>query len=236
MDHPAAHRYARPMDSQASEPPENDASTDAADWRPYASVVRLAAGAAGIGLDRLRQIESSIESTDGSATDTPEITFDWQTAGALLVGFAADLPDRIERGAQSVAPVASRVHTLTGPVRWLSSAVGLTSLADRATTAARTSIKAEIDQLVELGATETARGRRLADAVFDHSMDSIIDHVAGSESLDELVREQTTGITAGAVREVRETGAAADGLTENVLRKLFRRPLREAPEPALGTE
>ena len=224
------------MDSQAAEPVENDTSTDTTDWSPYESVIRLAAGAAGIGLDRLRQIESSIESTDDPTIDTSEITLDWQTAGALLVGFAVDLPDRIERGAQSVAPVASTVHSLTGPVRWLSSAVGLTSLADRTWTAARASIKAEIDQLVVLGAGETARGRRLAGAVFDHSMDSVIDHMADSESLDELVREQTTGITSGAVREVRETGAAADGLTENVLRKLFRRPIREAPEPALGTE
>ena len=224
------------MDSQAAEPTENDTSTDTTDWSPYGSVIRLAAGAAGIGLDRLRQIESSIQSTDSSTPDASEITFDWQTAGALLVGFAVDLPDRIERGAQSAAPIASRVRTLTGPVEWLSSVVGLTALADRATTAARASIKAEIDQLVALGTTETARGRKLAQVVFNDSMSSIIDHVADSESLDELVREQTTGITSGAVREVRETGAAADGLTENVLRKLFRRPLREAPEPALGTE
>jgi len=224
------------MDSQAAEPAETNTSTDANDWSPYGSVIRLAAGAAGIGLDRLRQIESSIGSTDGPTTEASEINFDWQTAGALLVGFAVDLPDRVERGARSAAPIASTVHTLTGPVRWLSSAVGLTALAGRATTAAGASIKAEIDQLVVLGAAETARGRRLAAAVFDHSMDSVIDHVADSRSLDELVREQTTGITAGAVREVRETGAAADGLTENVLRRLFRRPLREAPEPALGTE
>jgi hypothetical protein len=224
------------MDSQASEPPENDASTDAADWRPYASVVRLATGAAGIGLDRLRQIESSIESTDGSAADTPEITFDWQTAGALLVGFVVDLPDRIERGGQSAATMASTARTLTAPVWWFSSAVGLTTLANRIAAPVRASMEAELEHLVSLGADEVARGRRLAGAAFDHSMDSIIDHVAESESLDELVREQTTGITAGAVREVRETGAAADGLTENVLRKLFRRPLREAPEPTLGTE
>jgi hypothetical protein len=224
------------METQDAGPRATEPSADPSEWSAYGSVVRLIAGAAGTGLDQLRQIEQSLDDTDEAAVDRSELTLRWQTFEALVVGFAADLPDRIERGAQGAAAVASKVQALTAPVWRLSSAVGLTPLAERTTAAARASIRTELEELVALGSTEIARGRKLVEAVFDESMDSIIDHVADSQSLDDLVREQTTGITAGAVREVRETGAAADGLTENVVRKLFRRPLRQAPEPAFETE
>ena len=224
------------METQDANPRATEPAVDASEWSAYESVIRLIAGAAGTGLDQLRQIEQSLDQAGDTPADRSELTFRWQTFEALLVGFAADLPDRIDRGAQGAAAVASKVRALTAPVWWLSSAVGLTSLAERSTAATRASITAELEELVALGSTEIARGRKLVEAVFDESMDSIIDHVADSQSLDDLVREQTTGITAGAVREVRETGAAADGLTENVVRKLFRRPLREAPEPAFETE
>lgn len=46
-------------------------------------------------------------------------------------------------------------------------------------------------------------------------------YIGESDELGELVREQTLGITGAAVREIRETGAAADGLTEGLFRKLL---------------
>lgn len=224
------------METHDADPRATEPAVDASEWSAYESVIRLIAGAAGTGLDQLRQIEQSLDQAGDTPPDRSELTFRWQTFEALVVGFAADLPHRIDRSAQGAAAVASKVRALTAPVWWLSSAVGLTPLAERTTAATRASIRAELEGLVALGSTEIARGRKLVEAVFDESMDSIIDHLADSQSLDDLVREQTTGITAGAVREVRETGAAADGLTENVVRKLFRRPVREAPEPAFETE
>ena len=64
---------------------------------------------------------------------------------------------------------------------------------------------------------------------FQESTDGIVGLLSNSEELGDLVREQTLGVTGSAVQEVRETGAAADGLTEGVFRRIFRRDDRPLP-------
>jgi hypothetical protein len=48
------------------------------------------------------------------------------------------------------------------------------------------------------------------------------------------VREQTLGITGSAVREIRETGAAADLLTERFFRRILGRETRPLPPKPIG--
>jgi hypothetical protein len=64
---------------------------------------------------------------------------------------------------------------------------------------------------------------------FERSVDGIVGYLSESDELGELVREQTIGITGAAVQEIRETGAAADGLTEGIFRKLLGRDRRPLP-------
>ncbi|MDK1010175.1 MAG: hypothetical protein QGM48_03700, partial [Actinomycetota bacterium] len=59
--------------------------------------------------------------------------------------------------------------------------------------------------------------------------DGIVGYLGESEELGELVREQTIGITGAAVQEIRETGAAADALTEGIFRRLLGRDRQTLP-------
>ena len=54
-------------------------------------------------------------------------------------------------------------------------------------------------------------------------------------ALGDMIREQVFGITDSAIQEVRETGAAADNLTDSAIRKILRRqPRALPPKPANG--
>lgn len=203
------------------------------DWSAYDAVVRLTAGAVGLGLARLKEIDTAIPSPDSDAVARQPIAAGWETIAAVVVGFAADLPDRAERGIETIERSAERFRPLTAPVVAVVRISGVAALTERGTAAVGSRVRAEIERLVELGRDQTHRGERLVEAVFGNSMDGVIDHIADSESLDELVHDQTMGITSGAVREVRETGAAADGLTETIFRRIVRRPERAAPRPTL---
>jgi hypothetical protein len=87
----------------------------------------------------------------------------------------------------------------------------------------------EYERLVNVGTAEYARGRVLAVGAFTESIDGIIGYLGDSDEVGELVREQTMGVTGAAVLEIRETGAAADGLTEGIFRKIFRRDIQSVP-------
>lgn len=206
------------------------------DWSAYAAVVRLTAGAVRVGLVRLREIDTAMPQPSAETATQRPVGADWETVGALVVGFAADLPDRVERGVDTIGKTAERFRPLTAPVTFLARISGVVGLSQRAGAAVGNRLQTEIERLVELGRNQAQRGERLVEVAFSDSVDGIIEHIADSESLDELVHDQTMGITTGAVREVRETGAAADNLTETIFRRIVRRPVREAPRPTLERE
>ncbi|MGI9584775.1 MAG: hypothetical protein ACR2N7_04225, partial [Acidimicrobiia bacterium] len=98
----------------------------------------------------------------------------------------------------------------------------------------RTAFAEESERLTAVGTAEYARGRVLATYAFEQSVGGIVGLLSESEELGELVREQTLGITGSAVQEIRETGAAADGLTENIFRKVLGRSSRQLPPAPAG--
>ena len=203
------------------------------DWDAYGAVVRLVAGGAGYGLDQLKQLEQNLEPSDSA--ETGEVHADWGSAAALVVGFVADLPDRLERGRSSLESVSAPLGSLGRPLWRVVSVTALGRVVEGSIEATRDIVDAEVRRLVELGRIEYANGRVLASAVLNEGIDAMLDAVSDSDSLSALVREQTMGVTGGAVREVRETGAAADGLTEEIFRRLLRRPRRAFP-PRPATE
>lgn len=220
-------------ETSAAQPDGSAAGVADDDWRAYDAVLRLVAGAAGLGLERLKRIDTAPAETGRSAAEDRTLEAHWETVGALIVGALADLPDRVQRSADAVGDAAQAVRPIATPIGFLARVTGIASLTERATTAIGDRVQAEVGRLVALGRYETARGEHLVASVFDRSMDGIIDHIADSESLEELVHDQTIGVTAGAVREVRETGAAADRLTETIFRRIARRPVREPPRPTV---
>jgi hypothetical protein len=217
----------------AAQPDGSEAGVAIDDWRAYDAVIRLVAGAVGLGLERLKRIETALPEVGGPALEDRPLEAHWETVGSLIVGALADLPDRAQRSVEAVGGAAQTVAPIAAPIGFLARVTGIASLTERATTAIGDRVQAEVERLVALGRYETNRGVHLVTAVFDRSMDGIIDHIADSESLEELVHDQTIGVTAGAVREVRETGAAADRLTETIFRRIARRPVREPPRPSV---
>lgn len=218
--------------------PDEAQQTGQVDWDAYHTIVRLSAGAAGFGLDHLRALEEGMERSDVDADSLSEdLGADWATAVALLVGFISDLPDRVGRSANAVVETTAPVRRLAAPVWRLAAATPVGWIAGRAASTAGQSIRSEADRLVKLGRVEYSTGVQLAGEVLDQTTNAFIDYLSASPALAELVSEQAMGVTGGAVREVRETGAAADGVTESFLRRVLKRPPRTAaPRPAFEVE
>lgn len=208
------------------------------DWDAYQAIVRLAAGAAGFSLEHLRVLEEGVEVSDADADWLREdLGADWATAVALLVGFVSDLPDRVGRSARSVAATTEPVRKLAAPFWRVAAATPVGWIGGRVASTAGQAVRNEAQRLVKLGKVEYATGVQLAAEVMDQTTNAFIDYLSASPALADLVSEQAMGVTGGAVREVRETGAAADGVTESLLRRVLRRPPRPAPpRPAFETE
>lgn len=208
------------------------------DWDAYRAVVRLAAGAAGFSLDHLRKLEEGMgPSEDDADILNEDLGADWATAVALLVGFVSDLPDRVGRSARSVAETTAPVRKLAEPLWRFAAATPVGWVTGSAASAAGEAVRSEAERLVKLGKVEYATGVQLAAEVMDQTTNAFIDYLSASPALADLVSEQAMGVTGGAVREVRETGAAADGITESFLRRVLKRPPRTTPpRPAFEVE
>jgi hypothetical protein len=204
-----------------------------AGWRTaYTSMVRLGAGLVGTVLDRAQQAGTSVPDDDPRQAP-PE----GNQLGSVLFGLAADLPDRVGRVTTSVAentgPVRSLASfgwrvTAASPVGWLIA---------KPVDAVRGRVDAELERLAAIGQSEYAQGKVLFESVVDATIDGVLDNVSESEALNDLIREQALGIGDAAIEEIRETGAAADTMTDAFVRKLLRREPRPLPPvPANGAE
>lgn len=203
-------------------------------------VVRLIAGGIGEGIDRLMTVSRKLDDADidPASASTGPIHADPMTMA--LVGWMSELPQQIRNASRSTKTTLRPFLRLSGVVfdtgRVVAERIGVTSLIDDLTEPTRTAIAEEIQRLTDVGTAEYARGRVLAVEAFEQSVDGILGLVSDSEALDELVREQTIGITGSAVREMRETGAAADLLTERFFRRILGREPRALPPKPVARE
>lgn len=203
-------------------------------------VVRLIAGGIGEGIDRLMAVSRNLDDADidPASASTGPIHADPMTMA--LVGWMSELPQQIRNASRSTKTTLRPFLRLSGVVfdtgRVVAERIGVTSLIDDLTEPTRTAIAEEIQRLTDVGTAEYARGRVLAVEAFEQSVDGILGLVSDSEALDELVREQTIGITGSAVREMRETGAAADLLTERFFRRMLGREPRTLPPKPVARE
>ena len=200
---------------------------------PYKTLVRFIAGGIGEGIDRLLAVSASLDDVEIDSDSDAHGPYATNPVVMAAVGFAYDLPEQVA-GATAAAQrmlypftTIAKVAIDTGSV--LAESTGVGPLLADLTLPTREALAAEYERLVNVGTAEYARGRVLAVGTFTESLDGIIGYLGDSDEVGELVREQTLGVTGAAVLEIRETGAAADGLTEGIFRKIFRRDVQPLP-------
>lgn len=199
----------------------------AAQWgNAYSTAVRFAAGVAGVLADRAREVASQQATI---REDHPDSDPQEPVPGTVLFGFAADLPERFGRVTTTVAESTGLVRNITGYGWRVVAASPIGWLVSKPVDAVRERVGAESERLFEIGLAQVAQGKVLVETTMDTTIDVVLDNVSESEALNELIRDKAAGITGAAMQEVRETGAAADNITDSAIRRLLRRPPRPLP-------
>ncbi|MCZ7534103.1 MAG: hypothetical protein M5U23_12000 [Acidimicrobiia bacterium] len=199
----------------------------------HKTIVRLVVGGIGEGIDRLMTLSRALDEADSDPDSTQISPIHADPTLMAMVGWISELPRQARQIANSASKMTYPITRAAG-VAWdtgafVAKTTGIAGFVEGLTEPLLTAIAEERERLTSVGTGEYARGRLLAVQVFEQSVDGIMGYLGTSEELGELVREQTLGITGSAVREIRETGAAADGLTEGVFRRLLGREKRGIP-------
>jgi hypothetical protein len=205
----------------------------------YATAIRFAAGVAGVLADRAGEITREVAaSAQAGETQPSELDLETQPSvpGTILFGFAADLPARFGRVTTTVADSTGLVREITGYGWRLVAASPIGWLVSKPVDAVRERMDAESERLYAIGRTEVARGKTLVGTAMDTTIDVVLDNVSESEALNDLIRDKAAGVTDLAIQEVRETGAAADNITDTAIRRLLRRPQRPLPPKPAANE
>jgi hypothetical protein len=216
--------------------PEAVPAPDLGDPELHKTIVRLASGGIGEGIDRLRELAAELESADEDPESVSVVPLTTSQAAMVLVGWLSEWPEQVEAIRTTTQdmtyPLGRFFSVVYDTSAALLEATGIAGLVSSLTEPSRVALAEELERLAHVGTAEYARGRVLSVHAFERSIDGIVGYLGASEEVGELVREQTLGITGAAVQEIRETGAAADGLTEGMFRRLLgreRRPLPPAP-------
>ncbi|HSJ72521.1 MAG TPA: hypothetical protein VLA29_12840 [Acidimicrobiia bacterium] len=206
----------------------------------YTTIVRLVAGGIGEGIDRLLAMSNELD--DADVAPRGELVGPIHADPTLMaaVGWVSELPQTITAVGTTSYRMAYPAIRVAGvavdTAAYLASITGVSSFLAGVTEPARTAFAQERLRLSDVGTAEYARGRVLAVSAFESSVNGIVGLLSESEELGDLVREQTLGITGSAIQEIRETGAAADRLTEGIFRRIGRRPARQLPpRPAIDS-
>jgi hypothetical protein len=199
----------------------------------HKTLVRIISGGVGEGIDRLKALTAEFESADHDLASVEVVPIATNPVAMALIGWVSELPEQV-KAARSTAqqltyPMIQLFGVAYSTAAVVAEATGITGIVSSLTEPTRQLLVQELDRLSKVGAAEYTRGRVLSVQAFERSVGGIVGYLAESDELGELVREQTIGITGAAVQEIRETGAAADGLAEGILRKLLGRESRPLP-------
>lgn len=197
----------------------------------HKAIVRIVAGGIGEGVDRLMAVARSLEESEEPSDTTGPFTAD--PTLMAIVGWASEFPEFVRGVGDSASRMTYPITRVTGvaleTAMYLAEITGVKAfVADLAEPAVR-AWNEERERLTSVGTAEYARGRVLAAEAFERSVEGIVGLLSESDELADLVREQTLGVTGAAVQEIRETGAAADSLTEGIFRRILRREVRPIP-------
>ena len=218
-----------------------DVPTESTGGDRYKTLVRIIAGGIGEGIDRLMATSAALDDVEIDTNPAAAGPYATSPIAMVAVGFAYHLPEKVAVASATATRVLypftkiAAVAIDTGGV--LAEATGVAPFLADVTLPTRKALGQEFQRLSAVGSAEYSRGRVLAVEAFTTSIDGIIGYLGDSDEIGELVREQTLGVTGAAVQEIRETGAAADGLTEGIFRRILRRDLKSLPpQPAFEAE
>lgn len=191
----------------------------------------MATGGIGEVVDRVKALAIEFETADADPDSVEAVPLTTNRSAMVLVGWVSEWPEQVDavRSNLSETPLARLFGVAYNTGAAVAEATGLAGFVSSVTEPSRVALVEEIDRLAKVGTAEYARGRVLAVQAFEASFDGIVQYMGESDEVSELVRSQTIGITGSAVQEIRETGAAADGLTEGLLNRLRRREPRSIP-------
>jgi hypothetical protein len=223
-------------DPTAAETPRQPPGTDR-----HRTIVRLVAGGIGEGMDRLMALSSALEEADVDPDSVAPAPIHADPTLMAFLGWVSEIPEQWRAVTDSTTrvtyPVTRAAEVALDTAAFVAQATGVTAFLEGFTEPFLTAWAEERERLASVGTAEYARGRVLAIEAFEHTVGGVMGFIGESDELGDLVREQTLGITGSAVREIRETGAAADGLTEGIFRRLLGRDARSVPpKPAAAAE
>jgi hypothetical protein len=196
-------------------------------------VFRLVIGTARLGIDSLLAVlrVPNVEREDGR---TDERTHSMEHR---LIGFVVEVGGDLARASRSLGTVYAR--TLR---RWVKRGAA-TRPGRAAMRRARRAADAAATKLAHweaVGLAEEAEGRRLAEEVIGAAIHTVFGEVSASPELQDLIAEQSAGLSRTAVRDLRERTAEADRRVESAVSRLWhpRRWRRRsvASPPAKGQE
>ena len=202
--------------------PEN---TPGPDQETVQTLLRLLVGGALEGSDellrRLHERQQAIE--QHPVNSAPRIISqdeaDIERLRYALIGLLFETPGAINRGLARVVENTERagntVSRIAGPVTrsWLFQPVRRRY---QRLVARR---EATFNRLVELGRLEAQRGRVLARGTVTETVDEVLEYLADSPEIRDLVQQQGVSLTTEVVDELRRRVAAADRLLDSVLRR-----------------
>jgi hypothetical protein len=211
--------------------PKDSLPPQPSDAEIHRTIVRIATGGIGELIDRVRALALELESSDTDPDSVETVPLTTNRLAMVLVGWATEWPEQVNEMSSTLreSPLSRMAGVVYNTGAVIAEATGIAGFVSAVTEPSRIALADEIDRLAKVGTAEYARGRVLAVQAFEGSFDAIVTYMGDSEEVGEFVRQQTLGITGSAVQEIRETGAAADGLTEGVIRKLFGRGIRSLP-------
>jgi hypothetical protein len=215
------------------DPPDSQKPPASSDPELHKTIVRIVSGGIGEAFDRLKELAAELETADHDPESVSAVPLTTNQAAMVLVGWLSEWPEQVEAVRTSTQDMTYPLTRLLSVVYDTTAAIlevtGVAGLVSSLTEPTRVALAHELDRLAHVGTAEYARGRVLSVQAFERSIDGIVGYLGDSEEVGELIREQTLGITGAAVQEIRETGAAADGLTEGIFRRLLGREARPLP-------
>jgi hypothetical protein len=119
-------------------------------------------------------------------------------------------------------PQSSRGRIARRGLRFLATMPGA-DLARRRLTRVRAAALAPLRRWAEEGAREELAGRRLARLAAPRFFEAAVAHLAESPALRLVIAQQSEGLAASSVAELRDRSQAADGAVERAVRRVLRR-------------
>lgn len=232
--------------SSHEEPESNTPAARPAATRRVAmgTLARLAVGSALLGWKIMTAaLEAEDEDVAGEAPAQAEGPLAAPPAGApdgeqaarlrhALIGMTFDTGERAARRAGAALEVAERTtRALRRPAARWARRSRLLAPARRRYEALVERGEAQVERWVERGQAEAAHSQALVETALVQAVDTSMDHVLENPKVQELVEEQSTGLSQEVVEELRERAVTLDMLVERLVGRVLRRPTSRMQAP-----